>query len=324
MSKMGQSGDIPNKKKSIFSIIKNSYVYRLFNRLFSTLCTIVLIFLIVLGAMMFYFNMQAKAAKERGENYNPPFGLYTIISGSMEPNVHVYDVVVATEVRDLSKIKVNDIITFISSWDLNYGTTVTHRVVSISKTENGSYQFTTKGDSNQSADGAVVTQENLIGKVVMRIPQLGKLQFFLSTKMGWFIVVFIPAMIIIIMDMIKIFKLRVLKVDITNIRDVEEADKTYFEDDYLDNRDLDDSKLNKTVVLSVPIDEKVKLVNSTKIKLKSDKNSVDRKPLKHRTDVPANSKKSKEYSYDNEDRTELLELPKKIKKSKKDTNKKRK
>lgn len=173
---------------------------------------------------MFYFNTKAKAYEKNGVDYNIPFGLYTIISGSMEPNVEVYDVVIAAD-YDISKIKVGDIITFVSNWDINYGKTVTHRVVAISKSATGEYQLTTKGDNNQSKDGGIVTQNNLIGKVVGRLPQLGQLQVFLATKMGWFMVVFVPALAIIIFDMIKIFKLYVLKSEINNVKTPKEAVK---------------------------------------------------------------------------------------------------
>ena len=199
--------------------------------------------------MMFYFNLQAKAAANNGQIYSPPFGLYTIVSPSMEPNIKVYDVIMSVDANP-SDIKVGDVITFISTWDINYGMTVTHRVVSVSKTNAGVYQFTTKGDNNQSPDGAVVTSENLVGKVVMRIPQLGKIQFFLATKTGWFMIVFIPAMIVIILDIIKIFKLKVLKDNIEYIHSTEEADKIVFENDTLDNRDLSNTALMKTVVLN--------------------------------------------------------------------------
>lgn len=166
---------------------------------------------------MFFFNMKAKSYEKKGMEYTAPFGLYTIISGSMEPNVSVYDVVIAVD-TDISKLKVGDIITFISTWDVNYGLTVTHRVVEISKNVNGEYQITTKGDNNQTKDSSTVTQSNLVGKVVGRIPQLGRIQFFLATKTGWFLVVFIPALGVIIFDIIKILKLYFLKNEIDKVQ----------------------------------------------------------------------------------------------------------
>lgn len=209
---------------------------------------------------MFYFNAKSKAAQSAGESYNAPFGLYTIISGSMEPNVKIYDVVVSANVNDLSTVKVGDIITFISSWDLNYGVTVTHRVVSITRTEDGEYQFVTKGDNNTTADGAVVTQSNLIGKVVLRFPQLGRLQFFLATQMGWFVVVLIPALGIIIYDLIKIFKLMVLKKNLNVVTDAKEAETIVFEGDNLDNMDLTEERLSRTSTFEItPVLPEVKM-----------------------------------------------------------------
>lgn len=210
---------VSNKEKNnIFSKVKNSYVYRYIKRVFSILCTLILIFLVVVGLFMFYFNIKSKQYEKRNERYNPPFGLYTIVSGSMEPKIKVYDVVVAKDVKDLSSIKVGDIITFISTWDLSLGKTVTHRVVSISKSLSGDYQFTTKGDANNSADGAIVTQENLIGKVILRLPALGRVQFLLATKAGWLIIVFIPAIIIILLDIVKIIKLHLIRERLKNIK----------------------------------------------------------------------------------------------------------
>lgn len=224
MNKKGIETEKSNKLKQIGTSVKKSYLWRLVSKFLSVACSIILVILIIVGSLMFYFNMKAKSYKDRGVDYNPPFGLYTIISGSMEPSVEVYDVVIAKN-TDISKIKVGDIITFISNWDINYGVTVTHRVVGISKSETGEYQLSTKGDNNGTKDGGTVTQVNLVGKVVGRIPQLGQLQFFLATKMGWFMVVFIPALAVIIYDMIKIFKLYVLKGQIDNVKTPQEASK---------------------------------------------------------------------------------------------------
>lgn len=221
--------DKKGTKKSLFSGIvdgwksfKRTYLFKLVSRFLSVICSIILVILLIIGAAMFYFNMKIKAYEKKGVEYSAPFGLYTIISGSMEPNVDIYDVVIAVD-EDISKIKVGDIITFISTWDLNYGMTVTHRVVGISKTSTGEIQLSTKGDNNQTADGGIVTQSNLIGKVVGRLPQVGRLQFFLATKAGWFFVVFIPAVIIIIVDSMKIFKLYVLKGQINKVKPPKEA-----------------------------------------------------------------------------------------------------
>ena len=285
MNKMGTMGERQFNTKKPIDFIRNSYLYKLLKRFLSLISTLLLIVLLTLGGAMFYFNTQSRAASQRGEQYIAPFGLYTIISGSMEPNISVYDVVASVQVDDLSKIKVGDVITFISTWDMNYGMTVTHRIVAIKKGDNGDYAFTTKGDANEAIDGTYVTRENLIGKVMFKIPQLGRVQFFLATKVGWFVAVFVPALAVIIWDVIKIFKLRFLKNDIITIKTKDEADKTYFEKENLESRDIEDADLQKTTIIST---EGIKKATSKKATTQNRKPLVKRntseirKPIKTR------------------------------------------
>ena len=58
---------------------------------------------------------------------------------------------------------------------------------------------------------------NVIGKVIVRVPQLGRVQSFIGTHSGWLIVIVIPALIIIISDILKIFKLAGVKNQIEQI-----------------------------------------------------------------------------------------------------------
>jgi len=217
-------GEKFEKLKTDYKIVKNSYIARLISKVLSFFLTIILIMLIILGALMFYYNSQAKSYEKKGLVYSPPFGLYTIVSGSMMPKINVYDVIVAVNIKDPETVKVGDIITYISNWDLNYGLNVTHRVVDINKNEQGEYTYITKGDNNKEVDGAPVPQSNVIGKVILRIPQLGRLQFLLATKMGWFIIVFIPAVLVIIYDLIKLLKLAFIKNKVYNVDDVKIAE----------------------------------------------------------------------------------------------------
>lgn len=264
MDKKGKIDGPLNRFQNFRKQIKKTYLYKLISGFLSVICTIILIVLLIVGALMFFFNMKAKSYKDKGLDYTSPFGLYTIISPSMEPNVSVYDVIVAVD-QDISKIKVGDVITFISNWEINYKMTITHRVIAISKNENGEYQLTTKGDNNGSPDGGTVTQSNLVGKVVGRIPQLGRLQFFLATKMGWFLVVFIPALIIIIVDMIKVFKLYVLKDQIDEVKTPKEARKEKISKD-LDEKNAPLKEPNKQIIKPREIpDENIDTVELPKV-----------------------------------------------------------
>ena len=80
-------------------------------------------------------NYREKANKEKnnklkamkGDTTPPTYNAFVVLSGSMEPNIKVNDVVV-TKRKDLSELKEGDVITFLSSDRRFYGVTVTHRI----------------------------------------------------------------------------------------------------------------------------------------------------------------------------------------------------
>ncbi len=193
------------KKKGL---LKN--IFKFITDVISWTC---LCLLILIGACMIWYVVSARIYAAKGEKYKPYFSLYTIISPSMEPNIKVYDVILDTRVDDVKNIKEGDVITFISSNSLSAGMTITHRVVQVLNTDEG-LRFVTKGDNNESPDGALVLPENVLGKTLLRIPALGRVQFLLANKGGWFIVVMLPALCVIIYDFVKLFKMSELKTKI--------------------------------------------------------------------------------------------------------------
>lgn len=166
----------------------------------------VLVVLLLIAAFLAYYFIANKIYESKGEKYEPAVALYTIVSPSMTPNLNVYDVILDTKVKSPEDIKVGDIITFVSTSSISKGLTITHRVVAIVETENG-LEYKTQGDNNLTPDSTTVQFKNVLGKVAFRIPQLGRVQSFLSSSSGWLLIVVIPALLIIISDIVKIFRL---------------------------------------------------------------------------------------------------------------------
>lgn len=165
--------------------------------------TAVIVILILVGAFLIYYVISAKLiSKKTGEA--PKISLYTIISGSMEPSIKVFDIILVLRVDDFSTIKKDDVITFISSSSISKDKTVTHRVMDIKKV-NGKYEFVTKGDNNPTADSATAKESDIIGKTVLKIPKLGYIQVFILSKIGWILLILLPAIGIIITDSMKLF-----------------------------------------------------------------------------------------------------------------------
>lgn len=177
--------------------------------------TVFVLLLIVAGLLVYYF-IATKIYANKGDNYKPAFGLYTIVSPSMEPNLKIYDVIVNVNVNDPDDIQVGDVITFVSTSAISKGMTITHRVVAIQDGPEGR-EYQTKGDNNLSPDNSPALYSNVLGKVVLKIPQLGRLQSFLATRGGWLIVVVIPAVLIILNDILKLFRLKGAQKDIEEV-----------------------------------------------------------------------------------------------------------
>ena len=177
------------------------------NKALKLLSMAIIAVLVFLGIFFLYYFVSLKAYEKNPTVNIPKFGLYTIISPSMEPNVKVYDVVVDLNVFSDKSIKEGDIITFISKSNVSKGLTVTHRVVEVLNNADGTKSYITKGDNNNRTDQATVNFNEILGKVLFKIPQLGRLQFLIANKFGWILVILLPALGVIIYDFIKLFRL---------------------------------------------------------------------------------------------------------------------
>jgi len=181
--------------KGLFKYISNVVSWTMF------------VLLIIIGLLLIYYYISVRLYATKGEKYEPQFSVYTIVSESMEPTISKYDVIINTKVDDIEDVKINDVVTFISTWKVTYGMTITHRVVGTKKLDNGEVCLVTRGDNNTQEDSTCVEKQNLIGVTKAVIPGLGKIQFFLSSGIGWLMIIILPALYIIFKDIVKIFKL---------------------------------------------------------------------------------------------------------------------
>lgn len=251
-----------------------------------------IVLLVIIGAFLLYYLFTVQKYKN-DPKFKPEVSLYTIISGSMEPAIHVYDVVVNLAVKSPEDIKVGDVITFESTSSISKGLTVTHRVQDI-KIVNGRYEYVTKGDYNPVADSSTAKYENVLGKVAFKIPQLGRVQFIVASKAGWFLVVLLPAMGVIIYDVIKLIKLLSAKATtdkvnqknkrLTGDKDVDKALDSVIKKDYsstleeLQNDIKDNNLINNKMAQSENIvnEENKSIVEDKKEEVKVENNQEEK------------------------------------------------
>lgn len=106
------------------------------------------------------------------------YQIYHVISGSMEPAIPVESVVYVKDVAP-ADIQKKDVIAFHSV--LGEEAIITHRVVSNNRVAG---EIVTKGDANAKEDMEPVPYENVLGKVALTVPVLGKILATLATIQG--------------------------------------------------------------------------------------------------------------------------------------------
>jgi len=106
--------------------------------------------------------------------------LLAVMSGSMEPTIHVGGIVGVLPAPSQS-LQVGDVITFAnqSSPDV----LVTHRIVGID-TEGGQELLTTRGDANNAVDAVSVPAGRAVGRVLFTLPWLGYAMVWLASPLA--------------------------------------------------------------------------------------------------------------------------------------------
>lgn len=117
---------------------------------------------------------------------------YTVISGSMEPTLHVGDYIIVKH-TPYEAVQPKEIISFQQDNVL-----VTHRV-----TQRIGDKLQTRGDANNTEDLVEVSQDNYVGTYQFRVPQLGRLMIWLQDPLVYSIVMAMIALRIAILLILK-------------------------------------------------------------------------------------------------------------------------
>lgn len=113
-----------------------------------------------------------------------------VLSGSMEPNIHVGSVVFVDDDVDPSTLEVGDVVTYY----MNEDTFVTHRVQSV---DTAAQTLVTKGDNNNADDGNISFSQ-IFGKAVFWVPYLGFLTIYMKTPVGIMVITVTIVLIILL------------------------------------------------------------------------------------------------------------------------------
>ena len=163
-------------------------------RIGTIVISVILWAIILLAALYAFTTMATKddQSVSRILGYTP----MTVESDSMKPTFCKGDLIFIKKC-DTSKLKEGDIITFHTIIDNQYALN-THRIQKIDEV-NGVRSYTTIGDNNNGvADQHVISDGDIVGKYVGHISNRGKVMSFLSSSMGFLIVIVLPMLLFFI------------------------------------------------------------------------------------------------------------------------------
>jgi len=146
------------------------------------------IIIVGVGVLVIWFGLTLAFGTQN------PF--YVVASGSMTPELQVYDVLLVQGHEPFEDIEIGDIIVFNRPSDHNR--VIVHRVVSI--TDDDPITLRTKGDSNPASIPGTdypITQEEYLGKVVYTIPQAGYVTQLLKPPINYIIIAVVIGIMIV-------------------------------------------------------------------------------------------------------------------------------
>lgn len=157
--------------------------------------TVLLWTVLACSAFLAVFSTVARA-KSGGKDTTWLFGLgfYEIVSGSMEPEIHVGDVLVGKR-ADVDSVKEGDVILF------RYGDIIiAHKLLSV----NGDGTVTTHGIANPEGANETVPVGDILARKVLRLPGLGYVVNFIRSPYGFLLLIVLPVGAFIIFETVSL------------------------------------------------------------------------------------------------------------------------
>lgn len=172
----------------------------------------ILLFILLISIAAISFFPRLSFFSQRGYN------LYAITSGSMEPAIKTGSLIYVTKFKP-EDLKKGDIITFYITDANKNKVVVTHRIYDLkqeitynaakgnkSKKPSLDIVIKTKGDANSNVDGEAIRLGQVLGKYSYAVPYLGFIVSFSRTPGGFALLIIIPAVILILLEVISVIQ----------------------------------------------------------------------------------------------------------------------
>lgn len=177
--------------------------------------SIVLWAVILLAALFAFTTLATRDTNQVASlaGYTP----LTVASDSMSPTFRAGDLIIIRKC-DPQTLKEGDIVTFHTIINNEFALN-THRITEIQDL-GGARNYVTKGDNNELADIHMIADGDIVGKYVCHLAGFGKVMSFLSSSLGFLLVIVLPLLIFFIY---QVYHLITVSIDLKKAIAVETA-----------------------------------------------------------------------------------------------------
>mgnify|MGYP004552186903 FL=1 len=186
----------------------------------------VVLWAVILLAALFAFTTLAT----KDTNHVASLAGYTplsVVSDSMSPTFDAGDLIIIRKC-DPATLQEGDIVTFHTIINNEFSLN-THRITEIQE-DGGARSYVTKGDNNAIADVHMITDGDIVGRFVTRLPKFGKVVDFLSSSMGFLLVIVLPLLIFFVY---QVYHLVTVSIDLKKALAVENVQESGQAEDML-------------------------------------------------------------------------------------------
>ena len=162
---------------------------------------------------------------------------YVVSSGSMYPQLAMYDIIVITGNQPFEDVKVGDIIVFDRPRDHNK--VIVHRVVAV--VDDDPKTLRTKGDNNQSSIPGTdfpITEKEYTGTVIHVVPQVGYITKILQPPINYIIIAVIVGIMVVKQILKTKNKKELVFSDSDEVPSNEKIDELSNDDEYIQSKDF--------------------------------------------------------------------------------------
>ena len=162
---------------------------------------------VIVAVCMMLFTFISVNTFNRNDRSLFGYKMYIVNTDSMAATDFNAGSLILSKEVDPTTLVEGDIITFLSQDTNSFGQTITHKIRKVTKDAEGNLGFVTYGTTTDTNDETIVTYPYVLGKYQSHLPGVGTFFNFLKTTQGYFICIFTPFMLIILLEGVRFVQL---------------------------------------------------------------------------------------------------------------------